>query len=178
MRKILLGVVITLVILFTFKYCGDKKKDRILLQENTALIQEQIKNVGKLVVTEGHFSEVFTYKNSKAVFADLLEAINITHVDWMILDVEGHEAPILLSFPWRRVTVDLIQVEVIETKKVNLKKIGFLKLFLENLGFVEQPSLRLDMLFTRAAAGFRFFHGFKFSDKLQFEKYDFYKRAI
>lgn len=74
MRKILLGVVITLVILFTFKYCGDKKKDRILLQENTALIQEQIKNVGKLVVTEGHFSEVFTYKNSKAVFADLLEA--------------------------------------------------------------------------------------------------------
>lgn len=74
MRKILLGVVITLIILFTFKYCGDKKKDRILLQENTALIQEQIKNVGKLVVTEGHFSEVFTYKNSKAVFADLLEA--------------------------------------------------------------------------------------------------------
>jgi len=74
MRKILFGVVITLVILFTFKYCGDKSKDKIVLKENTALIQEQIKNVGKLVVTEGHFSEVFTYKNSKAVFGDLLEA--------------------------------------------------------------------------------------------------------
>tara|TARA_B100000809_G_C15109572_1_gene520052 strand:+ start:1604 stop:2218 length:615 start_codon:yes stop_codon:yes gene_type:complete len=74
MRKTLFGVIITLVVLFTFKYCGDKKKDRIILQENTALIKEQMKNVGKLVVTEGHFSEVFTYKNSKAVFGDFLEA--------------------------------------------------------------------------------------------------------
>jgi len=74
MRKILFGVVITLIVLFTFKYCGDKKEDKIVLLENTALIQEQIKKVGKLVVTEGHFSEVFTYKNSKLVFGDLLEA--------------------------------------------------------------------------------------------------------
>lgn len=74
MRKVLFGVVITLIILFTFKYCGDKKQDEIVLKENSALIQKQIKNVGKLVVTEGHFSEVFTYKNSKAVFGDLLEA--------------------------------------------------------------------------------------------------------
>lgn len=74
MRKILFGVVVTLVILFTFKYCGDKKKDQIILKENSALIQEQLKNVSKLVVTEGHFSEVFTYKNSKAVFGDFLEA--------------------------------------------------------------------------------------------------------
>ena len=74
MRKVFFGVAITLIVLFTFKYCGEQKEDRITLQENTALIQEQIKNVGKLVVTEGHFSEVFTYKNSKAVFGDLLEA--------------------------------------------------------------------------------------------------------
>jgi len=74
MRKILFGVIITLIVLFTFKYCGENKEDKITLQENTALIQKQVKNVGKLVVTEGHFSEVFTYKNSKAVFGDWLEA--------------------------------------------------------------------------------------------------------
>ncbi|MEN8886456.1 MAG: DUF4230 domain-containing protein [Winogradskyella sp.] len=74
MRKILFGVIITLLVLFTFKYCGDKQGDKIVLKESTDLIQEQIKNVGKLVVTEGHFSEVFTYKNSKLVFGDLLEA--------------------------------------------------------------------------------------------------------
>ncbi len=74
MRKILFGVIITLIVLFTFKYCGDKKEEKVVLQESSQLIQEQIKNVGKLVVTEGHFSEVFTYKNSKAVFGDLFNA--------------------------------------------------------------------------------------------------------
>lgn len=70
MRKILFGVIITLVVLFTFKYCGEKQEDKIVLQESSALIQEQIKNVGKLIVTEGHFSEVFNYKNSKEIFGD------------------------------------------------------------------------------------------------------------
>lgn len=74
MRKILFGVILTLIVLFTFKYCGDKQEDKTVLKEHTALIQEQIKNVGKLVVTEGHFSEVFSYKNSKAIFGDLISA--------------------------------------------------------------------------------------------------------
>ncbi len=74
MRKFSFGVIITLIILFSFKYCDDKKEDKILLQENSVLLQEEIKNVGKLVVTEGHFSEVFTYKNSKAIFGDLINA--------------------------------------------------------------------------------------------------------
>ncbi len=72
MRKILFGVIITLVILFTFKYCNEKKEDKVVLRESSALIQEQIKNVGKLIVTEGHFSEVFNYKNSKDIFGDYL----------------------------------------------------------------------------------------------------------
>jgi hypothetical protein len=74
MRKILFGVVITLIILFTFKYCDDKSERRLKLQESSLLIQEQIKNVGKLIVTEGHFSEVFTYKNSKEIFGEYLTA--------------------------------------------------------------------------------------------------------
>ncbi len=74
MRKILFGVVITLVILFSFKYCGDRNEEQLVLKESSALIKEHINNVGKLVVTEGHFSEVFTYKNSKDVFGDLLSA--------------------------------------------------------------------------------------------------------
>jgi len=70
MRKILFGVIITLIILFSFKYCEDKKSDKIEVQENSVLIRQQIKNVGKLVVTEGHFSEVFNYKNSKEIFGE------------------------------------------------------------------------------------------------------------
>ncbi|NND51122.1 MAG: DUF4230 domain-containing protein [Flavobacteriaceae bacterium] len=74
MRKTLFGVIVTLIVLFTFKYCGDKKQDKIVLKENTALIQEQLKNVGKLIVTEGHFSEIFDYKNSKEIFGDYFTA--------------------------------------------------------------------------------------------------------
>ena len=72
MRKILFGVIITLVILFTIKYCGDQQQEKVVLQENSALIQESLKNVGKLVVTEGHFSQVFNYSNSKVLFANLV----------------------------------------------------------------------------------------------------------
>ncbi len=72
MRKIVFGVVITLIILSAFNYCSNKKEDKIVLKESSALVQEQIKNVSKLVVTEGHFSEVFTYKNSKAIFGDFI----------------------------------------------------------------------------------------------------------
>ncbi len=70
MRKILFGVIITLIILFSFKYCEDSKEDKVELQESSTLIQQQIKNVGKLIVTEGHFSEVFNYKNSKEIFGE------------------------------------------------------------------------------------------------------------
>ena len=74
MKNILFGVVLTLIILFTFKYCGDKREDAIVLKESSALIQESLKNVGKLVVTEGHFSQVFNYNNSKDLFANLISA--------------------------------------------------------------------------------------------------------
>ncbi|WP_299384017.1 DUF4230 domain-containing protein [uncultured Lacinutrix sp.] len=74
MRKILFGVLVTLVILFTFKYCDDQQNEKVTLKENSALIQESLKNVGKLVVTEGHFSQVFNYNNSKDLFSNLISA--------------------------------------------------------------------------------------------------------
>lgn len=73
MRKILLGVILTLVVLLAFKYCTGKESN-IVVKEHSALIQQQIKNVGKLVVTEGHFSEVFDYENSKAILGDFYSA--------------------------------------------------------------------------------------------------------
>lgn len=70
MRKIIFGVILTLIVLLLFKYFDNKRKDNTVLQEHSALIQKQINNVGKLIVSEGHFSEVFNYKNSKATFGD------------------------------------------------------------------------------------------------------------
>ena len=71
MRKLLYVLILVLTVLFGYRYFFNND-DKTILQENTALIQEQIRNVSKLVVTEGHFSQVFTYKNSKAIFANLV----------------------------------------------------------------------------------------------------------
>lgn len=70
MRKILLGVVIALLVLLMFKQCDNKRHDKEIVFESSLLIQEQINNVSKLIVTEGHFSEVFNYKNSKEILGD------------------------------------------------------------------------------------------------------------
>jgi predicted negative regulator of RcsB-dependent stress response len=71
MRKLLYVLILVLVVLFGYRFFFNNN-DKTILKENSALIQEQIRNVSKLVVTEGHFSQVFTYKNSKAVFANLV----------------------------------------------------------------------------------------------------------
>ncbi|NCT19002.1 MAG: DUF4230 domain-containing protein, partial [Flavobacteriia bacterium] len=74
MRKILIGVFLTLLFVFVFRYCSNKNENRQQLLERTALIQKELINVGKLVVTEGYFSQVFTYEDSKKFYFDVLSA--------------------------------------------------------------------------------------------------------
>lgn len=62
-RRILLGAGIIIVVFLLFKFCEFKKEDDSSIEYNTNLIQQQIVNVGKLVVTEGHFAEVITFKD-------------------------------------------------------------------------------------------------------------------
>ena len=71
-KKILVAVVVIGGIVLLFKYCDFKKNDDQDITYNTNLIQQQILNVGKLVVTEGHFSEVITYKNQQKYLMDML----------------------------------------------------------------------------------------------------------
>jgi len=63
MRKALFAIAAIAVVFLLFRYCGFKQKGDESIEYNTNLIQQQILNVGKLVVTEGHYSEVLTYKN-------------------------------------------------------------------------------------------------------------------
>lgn len=65
LRKILIGALIIILIFLAFRHCEFKKEDTATIAEQTSLIQTQIKNVGKLVVTEGHFAEVVTYKDQQ-----------------------------------------------------------------------------------------------------------------
>lgn len=74
MRNIFLGIVIAFVIVFGLRYCEDKKDNRETLEANTALIQKELKNVGKLIVTEGSYAQVFTYNDSKDLLYGMIDA--------------------------------------------------------------------------------------------------------
>ena len=74
MKKILIGVVLTLAVLLIYRSCIEKREEQSILKENSMLIQEQINKVSKLIVTEGHFAEVYNYKDSQQLFGPLITA--------------------------------------------------------------------------------------------------------
>tara|TARA_R110002050_G_scaffold204522_4_gene340226 strand:+ start:161552 stop:162163 length:612 start_codon:yes stop_codon:yes gene_type:complete len=74
MKNILIGALVTLAFVLIFRSCSDNKNEKSILQENSMLIQQQIDNVSKLIVTEGHFAEVYNYKDSQQLFGPLITA--------------------------------------------------------------------------------------------------------
>ena len=50
------------------------KVEKSILKENSMLIRQQIENVAKLIVTQGHFSEVYSYKDSQQLFGPYFTA--------------------------------------------------------------------------------------------------------
>jgi len=105
MKNITFGILIAICCFFTLRYCNEKKEDNAQLIENSMLIQEQIKNVGKLVVTEGHFSEVFSYKDSRDVFPYLVSA------EKKALVVVN--ADVTIAYDLSRITYDIDEVNKI-----------------------------------------------------------------
>lgn len=71
LKKILILIVGTIATILLFRYC-EFRKDSESTEYNTNLIQQQIVNVGKLIVTEGHFAQVLTYKDQDDYFAGML----------------------------------------------------------------------------------------------------------
>jgi len=72
LKRIGIAAALVLVVFLLFKYCEFKKSDTSTIDYNTNLIQKQILNVGKLVVTEGHFAEVLTYKDQDNYFGGMV----------------------------------------------------------------------------------------------------------
>ena len=68
-KRLLIIASTILLVLLAFRFCTFKKGEPEI--NGSQLIQEQLKNVGKLVVVEGHFSEVYTYKDHSGMFSYL-----------------------------------------------------------------------------------------------------------
>ena len=74
MFRYLAGIITAVAVIWSFQYFVDKdsEKDEMLL--NSALLEQQIRQVGKLIVTEGQFSQVLSYKNTKKNYFDIFTA--------------------------------------------------------------------------------------------------------
>ncbi len=66
-RKWILVIIVAFLLFWIFNFFT-KSNNSSTIEYDTNLIQQQIKNVGKLVVTEGHFAEVLTYKNKQETY--------------------------------------------------------------------------------------------------------------
>jgi hypothetical protein len=64
-------VVIAVIAFFVYQFFT-RSSNSSTIEYNSALIEKQLKNVSKLVVTEGHYSQVMTYKDQKNYFMDLV----------------------------------------------------------------------------------------------------------
>ena len=133
LRIILIGIVIIVGIFLFFKFCYFNKNDDEDVTYNTNLIQQQILNVGKLVVTEGHFSEVITYKNQQKYLLDMLsfekKALVIVNADVTVAydlhkmkyDIDEKNKTItIISIPKEEVKISPdIQFYNVEQSKMN-----------------------------------------------------------
>jgi len=107
-RKIIIVIACIVLIVLAFRYC-EFKKDNTTQIEETALIQEQIRNVGKLVVTEGHFSEVLTYKDQQKYFLDM---ISVEKKALVIVN-----ADVTVSYDLSKIEYDIDEVNKVITIK-------------------------------------------------------------
>ena len=74
MRKILLGVFIAVLLFGVVQYFSEEKNSRDELNETTALIEKELRNVGKLIVTEGTYSQIYTYNDTKSLLMGLVDS--------------------------------------------------------------------------------------------------------
>lgn len=65
-KNIFIGVAITLVIVLMYNYYSNRNDEKDRLTAQTALIEKQVRNVSKLVVTEATYAKVYTYENTKS----------------------------------------------------------------------------------------------------------------
>jgi len=57
----------------------------------------------------------------------LLLAINVTHIDYFSLDVEGVELPILRTIPWKKLDIHIMSVEYGHGPKGKTPYLEFMK---------------------------------------------------
>lgn len=111
MNRFVFGFMVAVLVFAGFWLWSNKRESKEEMRESTSLIQQQIEQVGKLIVTEGYFSQVFTYKNSQNMFLNLMTS------DKKALVVAN--AKVTVEYDLRQLQTEIDQ----ENKTVILKRI-------------------------------------------------------
>ncbi|SEG37695.1 DUF4230 domain-containing protein [Algoriphagus boritolerans] len=111
MNRFGFGFLIALILFVGFWFFYQGKQEREELRASSELIQKQVNQVGKLIVTEGYYSKVFTFKNSQNLF------LNLWTSDKKALVVVNAKATV--EYDLRQLEVEIDQ----ENKTLILKKI-------------------------------------------------------
>jgi hypothetical protein len=111
MNKFGFGFLIALILFAGFWFFYQGKQEREELRASSELIQKQVQQVGKLIVTEGYYSKVFTFKNSQNLF------LNIWKSDKKALVVVNAKATV--EYDLRQLVVEIDE----KNKTLILKKI-------------------------------------------------------
>lgn len=111
MRNFIGGIAVAVILFGVFRYCEDRKEERVGLVSSSKLIETQIKNVSKLIVTEGHFSEIYNYEDSKHLFRDYFPSTKRA-----IVTVNTE---VLVSYNLNQVEIDVVP----ELKTVYIEKL-------------------------------------------------------
>lgn len=97
-RKWVVAVLLAIIVYLIYQL-STKSNSTSMIEYDTNLIEQQIKNVGKLVVTEGHFAEVITYKDQKKY---LLDIISFEKKALVVVNAE-----VTVSFDLSKITYDI-----------------------------------------------------------------------
>jgi uncharacterized membrane protein YciS (DUF1049 family) len=111
MNRFVFGFMVAVLVFAGFWLWSNKQESKEEMLESSSLIQQQIEQVGKLIVTEGYFSQVFTYKNSQNLFLNLMTS------DKKALVVAN--AKVTVEYDLRQMQTEIDQ----ENKTVILKRI-------------------------------------------------------
>lgn len=65
-KNISFGILLTLAIVLLYNFLSDRNEKNERLTAQTALLEKQVRNVSKLVVTEATYAKVYTYENTKS----------------------------------------------------------------------------------------------------------------
>lgn len=73
-KTLIVGAVLFICILFTYDYFKDRDSVNETLYAQSALIEKQLRNVSKLVVTEASYAKVYNYKNKESYGMDIFSS--------------------------------------------------------------------------------------------------------